>query len=87
MVMNVKIFMEYLLNNIRNKVISYQAFISKTINKSTTALVSRLKDLKLNFPDNLEKIIELELKLREINDIKLSALLEKMQTFQHLTAK
>jgi hypothetical protein len=85
--MDADIFMEYLLNNIRNEVISYQAFISKTINKSTLSLISRLKDMKANFPANFETISELELKLREINDIKLSATLEKNANFSTLNSE
>jgi hypothetical protein len=62
-------FLEYLMNNVRNEVISYQSFITKTVEKSTKELISRILELKKNFKTNFEKISELEIKLREINDI------------------
>jgi len=62
-------FLEYVMNNVRNEVISYQSFITKTVEKSTKELISRILELKKNFKNNFEKISELEIKLREINDI------------------
>jgi hypothetical protein len=41
------VFLEYLINNIRNEVISYQSFISKTINISYKKLTEKIVDLKV----------------------------------------
>jgi hypothetical protein len=38
-------FLELLMNNIRNEVISYQSFISKTVNKSLKNLTEKIKNL------------------------------------------
>jgi hypothetical protein len=74
-------FLEYLLNNIRNEVISYQSFISKIVNQSLKKLVERITNLKENFVANFETISDLELKLCEINENKVNAILEKKQKF------
>jgi hypothetical protein len=76
--------MDYLMNNIRNEVISYQSFISKTVESSTKKLTLRLLDLKRNLKDNFNEISELELKLREISDLKISSILEKNVNFDTL---
>jgi hypothetical protein len=41
-------FLEFLINNIRNEVISYQSFISKTINVSYKKLTEKIVELKKN---------------------------------------
>ncbi len=74
-------FLEYLMNNVRNEVISYQSFITKTVEKSTKELISCILELKKN---NFEKISELEIKLREINDIKIRGILKKNSNFDTL---
>jgi hypothetical protein len=71
-------FLELMINNIRNEVISYQSFITKTITKSLTALNKKILFLKQNFEQNFTEICELELKLREINEIKINSILEKI---------
>jgi hypothetical protein len=80
-------FLELLINNIRNEVISYQSFINKPITKSFTALNKKLSILKLNFEENFNEICELELKLREINEIKINSILEKTLILTHFIAK
>jgi exonuclease III len=40
------LFMEFLMNNIRNEVISYQSFVCKTIEKSEKNLIAKIKGLK-----------------------------------------
>jgi hypothetical protein len=74
-------FLELMINNIRNEVISYQSFITKTITKSFTALNKKILSLKQNFEQNFTEICELELKLREINEIKINSILEKNSNF------
>jgi hypothetical protein len=77
-------FLELLMNNIRNEVISYQSFINKTINANVKKISDELAALKKNYVLNFEKISELELKMREINDIKVSSILEKNSNFNTL---
>jgi exonuclease III len=74
-------FLEFLMNNIRNEVISYQSFINKTINLNVKKITDELSALKKNYVKNFERISDLELKMREINDLKVSAILEKNSNF------
>ncbi len=53
-------FLKFMMNNIRNEVISYQAFISKTINHSFKKLISKIEHLKLDHTRNADEISELE---------------------------
>ncbi len=57
------IFMETLVNNIKNESISYQAFINRTIKNSLAQMHASLEDLKINFQQNSKAIFELERKL------------------------
>jgi hypothetical protein len=61
------IFLETLMNNVRNEMISYQAFIFKTVNESYDNLLKNINILKASYTENFNEISELELKLREIN--------------------
>ena len=66
------LFLEYLINCIRNDIVSYQTFISRTFNQTKNTLISRLNESKLGScfdPDlmretekQLNKIIDLEVK-------------------------
>jgi hypothetical protein len=50
------VFLEYLMNNVRNEVISYQSFITKTVDKSTKELISRILGLKKTLKQTLKKL-------------------------------
>jgi exonuclease III len=62
------VFMEALVNNIRNEVISHQIFIKKQINKTVDKLEKNLSNLKTNFHANSERINELEVALNALTD-------------------
>jgi hypothetical protein len=79
----VDIFLELLINHIRNEVINYQAFIFKKIDESTTRLTDKIKTLKIDHKNNFDKISELELQLRQINETKINCELEKILTLLH----
>ncbi len=74
-------FLELLMNNVRNEVISYQSFISKTVNKSLKTLTEKIKLLKHDYVQNITEISELESRLREINEIKINSILERNKNF------
>jgi hypothetical protein len=80
-------FLDYLFNNIRNKVISYQSFISKKINESYNNLLEKLDRLKIDTINNLKEISDCELKLREINEIKINSILSKNPNFAQLNGE
>jgi hypothetical protein len=61
------IFMETLINNLRNDVISYQTFIQRTVKNTKQELLSQLRDLKIDYSLNSDKIFELEEKLSSMS--------------------
>ncbi len=71
------IFLELLINHIRNEVINYQAFIIKKIEESTSRLTEKIQTLKHDHKTNFDKICELEVQLRLINETKINCELEK----------
>jgi hypothetical protein len=74
-------FLELLMNNVRNEVISYQSFISKTVNLSFKNLTEKIEALKRDYVQNITEISELEAKLREVNEIKINSVLERNKNF------
>jgi hypothetical protein len=80
-------FLDYLVNNIRNEVISYQSFISKKINESYNNLLEKLEQLKSDSVTNLQEISDCELKLCEINEIKINSILSKNPNFAQLNGE
>jgi hypothetical protein len=74
-------FLELLMNNIRNEVISYQSFVSKTVNTSLKNLTEKIEALKRDYVQNNPGISELETKLREVNEIKINSILERNKNF------
>ncbi len=87
MVIDDDIFMEILINGIKNAVISHQAFISKTIALSQNNLIKKLTNLKLDVKKNFDEISRLEIDLRNINEIELNSELEKILTLKLLIVK
>jgi hypothetical protein len=51
-----EIFLEALINNIRNECVSNQIFLGKTIKSTTSYLQKRLAELKSNYAVNVEQI-------------------------------
>jgi exonuclease III len=80
-------FMEYLMNNVRNEVISYQSFIRKKVNESLENLNEQLKTLKLAYKQHFDEISRLELKLRDIQDLKNNAIIESSPNFATLNGE
>jgi hypothetical protein len=68
-------------------VISYQSFISKKLNESYDNLIEKLTELKGNATQNYVLISECELKLHEINDLKINAILSKNPNFAQLNSE
>jgi len=80
-------FMEYLINNVRNAVISYQAFAFKKVEECKHNLEQKIKNLKNNYIENFELLSRLELELRNIYDIEICAELEKNSNFCNLNSE
>ena len=54
------VFLDVLLNSIRNEVISYQTFIDKQLRATRVARLLKLEELKLDYSGNIVKITEIE---------------------------
>ncbi len=78
------IFMEMLINGIKNAVISHQSFISKTVAQSRDKLTKKIKTLKLDVKKNFDELSRLEIELRNINELEINSEPEKNPNFSTL---
>jgi hypothetical protein len=81
------VFMEILMNNVRNDVCSFQAFYLKERKKNFNEGLQLLKELKIDYVLNSDRIRELEKDLNRIVDAELRAELENYDVFEHLVAE
>jgi hypothetical protein len=78
------IFMECLMNSIKNETISYQIFVKKNSKKQKSVLMSRIENLKKTLPAGSEPILELESALNKQVDLELRAEIENLSNFEYL---
>ncbi len=78
------LFMETLINNIRNECISYQTFLARTVKESTSMITMKLMDLKNDYVGNQVQIDTLQCKLDSIIDNTLRSKLEATSNFEIL---
>ncbi len=78
------LFMEILINNIRNAVISHQSFIAKKSFETESKASKKLMLLKKSFIVNQDEICELESFLNNRKDLEMKARLEKHSQFDIL---
>jgi exonuclease III len=76
------LFMETLVNNIKNDCVSYQVFVNRTISNTVSSIEARLAALKSNYVVNCGEIFTLEKKINFITDAKLRAKLESNRNFE-----
>jgi exonuclease III len=81
------IFMEVLINNVRNEVCSYQAFYLNEIKKKFYDGIKRLQFYKKNYEINAVEIAQLEKQLNDYADRDMRAELESYPVFEHLGAE
>jgi exonuclease III len=81
------IFLEVLVNNIRNDATSFQSYLFKEKNKNTKETRAELKVLKANYADNTYKIRKLESNLNDLADSELRCELENYAWFEHVNAE
>ncbi len=81
------VFLEYLVNNIRNEIVSYQSFILKKVDESYNNLVSKIEQIKNTETINHTLLSEYELKLREMNEQKINAVLDSNPNFCQLNSE
>jgi hypothetical protein len=81
------VFMEVLINNVRNEVCSYQAFYLNETKKKFFDGIKRLQLYKKNYEINAEVIAQLEKQLNDYVDRDMRAELESYPVFEHLGAE
>ena len=77
-------FMEGLMNNVRNEVVSHQCIMSKKAKASKNILLSKIEVLKLDHILNCDAIAELENSLNKFLDLEMRQELSKIQGFEEL---
>ena len=75
-------FMEGLMNNIRNEVVSHQSFIAKKSKESRNKMLKKIEELKVDTVGNFDRIIELENLLNLSIDVEMKHKLSKIQGFE-----
>jgi hypothetical protein len=78
------IFLEILMGNIRNSLISFQAWMIKVRNARKNNLTLSLYRLKQDYKINCDLIFDLERELTGIRDEELSAQINELKLFEHL---
>jgi exonuclease III len=77
-------FLEVLMGNIRNALISFQVWLKKAKGARKCALSRRLSALKENYVQNCDMIFDLETEMSRIKDEELSAVVSDMKLFECL---
>lgn len=81
---NADVFLEVLMGNIRNALISFQAWIRKVKGAKVTAITRNLTELKNNYAQNFDMISRLEQELCTIRDAELTCKIEEIKLFDNL---
>ncbi len=80
-------FLEILIDNLRNDIISYQSHVLNLQKKSKKKLLEKLSSEKKNRPQNLVLISELEGKLLVIEENELSFITDKNAAFENINTE
>ena len=81
------LFLEYLVNCIRNEVTSYQTCVFKSMKAVTAKLSKEIATLKIDYLTNKALIIEKETQLNSLLDRKMKAEIAKQRLFENLNAE
>ncbi len=81
------LFMEGLMNNVRNQVISHQSFMLKTAKSKRKSLLERIKNLQNDPLQNFDELTELENFLNKALDRELRHELEKLSGFEAINSE
>jgi exonuclease III len=76
------IFLESLVMHVRNAVLGYQRFITKSEKEIKLKLTTDLERLKLNYPGNLDNISMIENRLNSILDSEIKAEVAKFRHYE-----
>jgi hypothetical protein len=80
-------FLEILINNLRNDIISYQSHVLNLQKTSKKKLLDKLSNAKKNLPQNLDFITDLESKLLIIEENELSFITDKNAAFENINTE
>jgi hypothetical protein len=78
------IFLEVLMGNIRNALISFQAWIQKYKQAKAAATAAQINALKTNYYNNVEEIFRLESDLKRIREAELAIKVKELKIFENL---
>jgi exonuclease III len=78
------VFLEILMGNIRNSLISFQAWIIKVRNAKKNNILQNLYRLKQDYLINCDLIYDLEKQLTKIRDEELNGTVQELKIFEHL---
>ncbi len=78
------LFLECLVNSMRNEIVSYQTFLKKTTHTQKKALLKRIEDLKNTSDPGTDSILELERVLIRQLDLEMRTELENSSNFEYL---
>ena len=81
------LFLEYLINNIRNDIVSYQTFIARTFNLTKNTLINQLNICKSQQAFDPDLMRELEQNLNLITDLEVKNEFEKFRNFEILNCE
>jgi hypothetical protein len=81
------LFLEGLMNNVRNQVISHQSFMLKTAKSKRKNLLDRIKNLQNDPLQNFDELTELENFLNKALDRELRHELEKLSGFEAVNSE
>jgi hypothetical protein len=80
-------FLEILINNLRNDIISHQSHVLNLQKNSKKKLLEKFSNAKKNLPQNLDLITELECKLLVIEENELSFITDKNAAFENINTE
>jgi hypothetical protein len=81
------IFLEILMGNIRNSLISFQFWQQKVKTARANSIISSLNQLKINYFDNQDIIFRLESDLLQLKEVEIACKMREMKIFEHLDDK
>jgi hypothetical protein len=81
------IFLESLVMHVRNAVIGYQRFITKSDKSVVINLCNELEQLKLNYENNKERIAQVENQLCRISDLAMKKSVAKSRHFEIINSE
>jgi hypothetical protein len=81
---NDDLFLEVLMSNIRNAIISFQTWVRKVENAKVNHLIKNINSLKVDLDSNANEIFELEKELTDVSEKRLSEKIKQIKLYECL---